>query len=118
MPWLFLLLSLVLLSSCARNPGVVRIYNGTALPGPKINSFAYAHYLDGALLEEQDQLEPAGRAYRNAIAYCPNCAEIWLRVFVISCKTGKPDWDAWDKAHDLQESNPEIATEKERCLKH
>ncbi len=90
---------LLVVAGCVGSPAVERAYEDRTVEGRFIGEDAYAHFLAGAIAEQDGDARGALASYEQAARQDPSSSEIWTRVGVVRCGIDRADPTA-DRAFD------------------
>jgi tetratricopeptide (TPR) repeat protein len=116
---LLLLGCLALTASCAVFSGPVqRKVHGRLIEGREIDEEVYAALLEGALGEQQGDLDRAEKGFRRAIGLDRDHGLLWARLGAVLCARSRhaEAAAAFDEGARLDPEAPQPAHERARCL--
>lgn len=108
----------LLASACAREPSVMRAYDGDVVLGAFVEPDAYAWMLRGAIAEAGAHWPDALQAYEQAAAGAPRSPEVWTRIGAVRCEANPRDTgadQALDRALHLDAGYARAWSARARC---
>jgi tetratricopeptide (TPR) repeat protein len=95
---------------------VVRKVHGKTLTGRFISPDAYGHFVQGAVLEAQGDLEGAQKAYGAAALGALEEPEPWIRLGAVQCRLGKDPTNTFERARQRDDRLASLWYERAHCF--